>query len=104
MELAAEVSKLSQRRKAEAGVRQGIEKYNLTGCADAANVGIIHFGVLLPPTCSSSVSHLYHASQVKMLLQRIRLCVFSRSSCSKPPLLSVTRRVLGIETFFKMGY
>lgn len=65
MELGAEVSKLSQRRKrrkAEAGVRQGTEH---TICADAPKVGILHFGVLLPPTCSSSVSHLYHASQVK---------------------------------------
>lgn len=50
MELGAEVSKLSQRRKrrkAEAGVRQGTEH---TICADAAKVGILHFGVLLPPT------------------------------------------------------
>lgn len=39
----------------------------------------------------------------KCFWKRTRLCVFSRSSCSKPPLLSVTRRVLGIETFFKMG-
>lgn len=65
MELGAEVSKLSQRRKrrkAEAGVRQGTEH---TICADAAKVGILHFGVLFPPTCSSSISHLYHASQVK---------------------------------------
>lgn len=45
----------------------GNRKYNWAGCADAAKVGILHFGVLLPPTCSSSVSHLYHASQVKML-------------------------------------
>lgn len=68
MELLAEVSKLSQRRKrrkAEAGVSQGTEH---TICADAPNVGILHFGVLLPPTCSSSVSHLYHASQVKKML------------------------------------
>lgn len=107
MELGAEVSKLSQRRKrrkrwkAEAGVSQGTER---TICADAAKVGILHFGVLLPPTCSSSVSHLYHASQVKNAFEKgMRLCVFSRSSCSKPPLLSVTRCVLGIETFFKMG-
>lgn len=77
MELGAEVSKLSQRRKrrkAEAGVRQGTEH---TICADAANVGILHFGVLLPPTCSSSVSHLYHASQVKNAFEKGRACASS---------------------------
>lgn len=77
MELGAEVSKLSQRRKrrkAEAGVRQGTER---TICADAAKVGILHFGVLLPPTCSSSVSHLYHASQVKNALEKGCACASS---------------------------
>lgn len=80
MELGAEVSKLSQRRKrrkrwkAEAGVRQGTEH---TICADAAKVGILHFGVLLPPTCSSSVSHLYHASQVKNALEKGCACASS---------------------------
>lgn len=74
MELGAEVSKLSQRRKrrkrwkAEAGVRQG---------TDAAKVGILHFGVLLPPTCSSSVSHLYHASQVKNAFEKGCACASS---------------------------
>lgn len=77
MELGAEVSKLSQRRKrrkTEAGVRQGTEH---TICADAAKVGILHFGVLLPPTCSSSVSHLYHASQVKNAFEKGRACASS---------------------------
>lgn len=77
MELGAEVSKLSQRRKrrkAEAGVRQGTEH---TICADAPKVGILHFGVLLPPTCSSSVSHLYHASQVKNAFEKGRACASS---------------------------
>lgn len=77
MELGAEVSKLSQRRKrrkTEAGVSQGTEH---TICADAAKVGILHFGVLLPPTCSSSVSHLYHASQVKNAFEKGRACASS---------------------------
>lgn len=80
MELGAEVSKLSQRRKrrkrwkAEAGVSQGTER---TICADAAKVGILHFGVLLPPTCSSSVSHLYHASQVKNAFEKGCACASS---------------------------
>lgn len=77
MELGAEVSKLSQRRKrrkAEAGVSQGTEH---TICADAPKVGILHFGVLLPPTCSSSVSHLYHASQVKNAFEKGRACASS---------------------------
>lgn len=77
MELGAEVSKLSQRRKrrkTEAGVSQGTEH---TICADAPKVGILHFGVLLPPTCSSSVSHLYHASQVKNAFEKGRACASS---------------------------
>lgn len=77
MELGAEVSKLSQRRKrrkAEVGVSQGTEH---TICADAAKVGILHFGVLLPPTCSSSVSHLYHASQVKNAFEKGCACASS---------------------------
>lgn len=67
MELGAEVSKLSQRRKrrkAEAGVRQGTEH---TMCADAAK----EF------SCSSSVSHLYHASQVKNAFEKGCACTSS---------------------------